>query len=674
MATGSRRSRWQNAFAVLFAGTAVAAVACGDDEPGSGTQAASGSGAMGAAGGPGGASGSAGGGGAGTAGKGSGGANGGSSGSGGSGGSDAGGARDGGSGGTGGGKAGSSGTGGSGPMQPTECNDGIDNDGDGLVDWQEDLGCWGPGDGTEAALPRDQEDGFSTFDIGPDSVVVYVSENGDDAASGTSPNDPVKTLARAAALVRDGENDFMLLERGSTFRDQTLGRFKSGRDATHPLVVASYGDSMALPRVEASDFFINHDGQARSFVAVVGLHFVVTHSDPADAAYDVGAEGVFRYVGSGQNLLIESCHLEYGEIALQSYGSGTYQDVEVRRNVVEKAFHADTCSPGDPNGDSTYRPSGMYSSHVEGLLVEGNLFDHNGWNEDVPSACATIYNHNLYLNGTDVVIRDNVLTRASSIHIKLRSDVTGDMQGTVIENNYFVEGEIGVSIGGNSTEPFRFASSTIKNNVMSDIGRSQPTTRTLAWGVEVQDNDGLAIEDNLFLNQHQSSVANSYALNVAGDSERDIGVKNNLFYRIQTRALQVSAVSGHETITISGNAFVNPDQDSCLVDHSGSFASYSYTGNGYFSSAAAGSWFCLDAGRGSIDDWKATSGESDATTLDPADFSDPDRTIETYATSLGLGSTLASYLDAARNQTRLNFDPRLGAPAINDYIRAGFQP
>ncbi len=150
----------------------------------------------------------------------------------------------------------------------------------------------------------------------------------------------------------------------------------------------------------------------------------------------------------------------------------------------------------------------MYASHVEGLTIEGNLFDHNGWNEEVQNACATMYNHNLYLNADNLVVRDNILSRASSMHLKLRSDTTGDMSGTLIENNYFVEGEIGVSIGGNTDVAGRFSSSTIKNNVMSDIGRSQPSGRTLAWGIEVKDNDGLALfSGNYFLNQRKSGVS-----------------------------------------------------------------------------------------------------------------------------------------------------------------------
>ncbi len=118
----------------------------------------------------------------------------------------------------------------------------------------------------------------------------------------------MKTLTRGAALVRDGQNDFMLLRRGDTWRDQLLGRFKSGKDATHPLVIASYGDSTALPRIEVADNFIDHDGAARSFTALIGLHIVVYPRDPADPKFTGTSDGAIRYVGNGSNLLIEGCH------------------------------------------------------------------------------------------------------------------------------------------------------------------------------------------------------------------------------------------------------------------------------------------------------------------------------------------------------------------------------
>ena len=184
-------------------------------------------------------------------------------------------------------------------VPPSECTHGIDHDGDDYTDWQNDPGCFGPGDSTEAALPRDQEHGFTTFDVGSDSVVVYVSQDGDDSADGLSPETAVQTLTHAASLLRDGHGDFMLLKRGHTWRGESLGRFLSGQDAAHPMVISSYGDSMELPPVELDGNFIDHNGQACSFVSVVGLHFVVYPKDPADAAFDGATDGGFRYVGGG---------------------------------------------------------------------------------------------------------------------------------------------------------------------------------------------------------------------------------------------------------------------------------------------------------------------------------------------------------------------------------------
>ncbi|MEZ4382257.1 MAG: right-handed parallel beta-helix repeat-containing protein [Nannocystaceae bacterium] len=562
-----------------------------------------------------------------------------------------------------------------GPVGPGECGDGIDNDGDGLVDWQEDFGCYGPADQTEGALPRAQEDGFTTYDFPPDSVVVYVSNEGDDAADGLTPATAVATLTHAAELVRDGEHDFILLRRGDVWRDQGLYRFKSGKDAAHPLVLGGYGESMALPRIEVADHFIDHDGKARSFVALIGLHIVSYPGDPDDVGFTGEPEAILRYVGGGVGLLVEGCHFEYGEIVVQSIIDGApYEDVEVRRNVVERAYHRDTCVENDPNGNPDFRPSGLYSSHAHRLTIEGNLFDHNGWNPDAdPTACATIYNHNLYVNGTDMVIRDNVLARASSIQIKFRSDTTGDMEGLLVENNFFVEGEVGVSLGGNSDAPYRFVDGEIRGNVLTDIGRSQPTGRTLAWGIGVTDNDGLTIADNLILNHRAPAVKNSWGLNIGSATGRTYEIENNLFWRVQGRAVRVTGDPGHMAINFAANTLVDPEFDGRLVDFSGSFSGYSFAGNDYFSSADPGAWFSVEGqGEVGLDPWVAASGEVDAMAIELPSFPDPERDAESYAASIGEGATLPELLAAVREQTRLNWREELTAPAINDWIRGGF--
>lgn len=466
----------------------------------------------------------------------------------------------------------------------------------------------------------------------------------------------------------------MLLRRGDTWRDATLARFKSGRDAAHPLVIAGWGDSMELPRIEVAAPFIDHNGQARNHVALIGLHIVSYPGDPNDPAFDGAPEAILRYVGGGSGLLVEGCHLEYGEIIVQSIGDPlVYDGVEVRRNVVERAYHADTCTPGDPNGNFAFRPSGLYASHAAHLTIEGNVFDHNGWNLDAdPTACATIYNHNLYVNGNDMVIRDNLLARASSIHIKTRSDTPGDMNGLVIENNFFVEGEIGISLGGNSNEAFRFVDSEVRDNVMTDIGRSQPTGRTLAWGIDVTDNDGLVLAGNLVLNHRQGDVTNAYGLNIAGGSGRSYQIEHNLFFRLQGRAMRIDPGS-HTEITLTDNELVDPEFGARLAEHLGPFAGYTYAGNRYFSTAAASDWFQVEGqGNLDLDGWIAASSEADAEAIAPPAYPDSERDAESYAAEIGAGSSLDELLDAAHEQSRLTWRDDLGAPAINDWIRAGF--
>ncbi len=559
-----------------------------------------------------------------------------------------------------------------GPELPSECDDGIDNDGDGYADWHRDLGCYGPGDHTEAALPRDEEDGFTTFEIPEGSLAIYVSNDGDDSNDGLTPETAVQTISHARDLVGDVAHDFILLRRGDTWRGTNLGRFKAGIDAAHPLVVASYGDSMELPRIELEGFFIDHNGQSRSNVAIIGLHFVSLLGDPQDPSFTGAPVESIRYVGGGTGLLIEGCHFEYAEIVLGSYGGLEYDGVEIRRNVIERAYHANTCTPGNPNGNYDYRPSGIYASHINHLTIEGNVFDHNGWNQDqVESACATIYNHNMYVNGHDMVIKDNILARASSIHIKLLSDAPGDMIGTVIDDNLFVEGEIGVSAGGNEDDAYRFVDTTITSNVMTDIGRSMPTGRSLAWAIDVLDNDGLLVADNVVLNNRYPELTNGFGLNIGGGSGRDYQIEGNLFWRLRGRAIRVYPSGGHEAIVITGNEVVDPDLSSALVEHRGGFGGYTYADNRYYSNAGADDWFSLgNAGTVDIAGWRAASGEADAQEIALPAYEDRD--LEGYAVEIGAGDTLEELLAVARGQNRLTWREDLTAPVINAWIREGF--
>ena len=559
----------------------------------------------------------------------------------------------------------------------TECNDGTDNDGDGLVDWQYDMGCYGAQDTTEVSLSRSEEDGWTTFDLSSDSRVVYVSSSdGDDSADGLSPETAVASPARGAQLVRDGSPDFLLFKRGDIWRGQDLGpdrvvrRFKSGLDADHPIVVSSYGDSVERPRFEIDKHFIDHDGNERSYVAIVGLAFISYPKVPGDRDFNGADGGALRLIGPGHDILVEDNYVEYGEFVVQN---GT--DVAFRRNVVYRSYHVDTCaynSDGsrNPNGDSTYRPSGVFCGGVDGLLIEGNVWDENGWNPDVDEACATIYDHNLYLSGNArLTVRNNLILRASSIGIKMASEWPGESNDILIENNLFAEGEIGLSMGGNAEGAYRFVNAEVVDNVFTDIGRSQPTTRELSWYIDLIDNDGTTVARNLLV--HQPPLANSYGIRLSGGTQRDVAIRDNLVYGLSRRQVWVEGASAWSSISVTGNAFLCDAREACLVLHEGGFAAFDSADNAYSSVADAETWFCVDETRASLEQWRSLSGESGAT-LASQSAEDPQRNLDSFATHLGVGSTLADFAAAARQQSRHHYRPELSAVHANNYIREGF--
>ena len=569
-------------------------------------------------------------------------------------------------------------TGGTGGAPPdTECNDGIDNDGDGLVDWQYDVGCYSALDGTEASGPRDEEAGWTTFDLSPDSRVVYVSSSeGDDANDGLTPETAVATPARGAELVRDGSPDFLLFKRGDTWRAQDIGpdrvgrRFKSGQDAEHPIVIYSYGDSTERPRLEIDKNFIDHDGNERSYVAIVGLAFISYPKVPDDPAFDGQNGGGLRLIGTGNNVLVEDNYFEYSEIIVQNE-----VDVEVRRNVVYRSYEVGTCaydSDGsrDPNGNSDIRPSGMFAGGVDGLTIEGNVWDQNGWNPDVDEACATIYNHDLYLSGNSrLAVTDNLILRASSIGIKMSSGGEGECDDVLIDNNVFAEGEIGISMGGNADTQYRFRNAVVSDNVFTDIGRDQPTTRSLTWYIELSDNDGTRVENNLLVNQ--PPLSNPYGVHMTGGTNRDVTIASNFFHGLSRRQLLVDADAAWSSITVETNTFIGTTDDECLISHSGGFGAFTYGENAYASAADAGTWFCVDGTREDLAGWASASGETGAAAAD-ASVPDAGRNLDSYAAELGIGSTLADFAAAARQQSRHSYRPELSATSAGNYIRGGY--
>jgi len=238
----------------------------------------------------------------------------------------------------------------------------------------------------------------------------------------------------------------------------------------------------------------------------------------------------------------------------------------------------------------------------------------------------------------------------------------------LIENNLFAEGEIGISMGGNADTEYRFTDAVIRDNVFTDIGRAQPTGRTLSWYVEILDNDGTEISGNLFVNQPE--LGNPFGIRLGNATNRDVTIVDNLFYGIERRSLWLAGTDPWENLEVSDNTFVGTSDQDCMLVHEGSLSPTSYENNRYESAADPGAWFCVDGERMSLDEWQSLAEASaEASTLDAPE---PTRNLDSYAASLGIGSSLAEFAENARLQSRHRYRPELDAKNANNYVRAGF--
>jgi hypothetical protein len=250
----------------------------------------------------------------------------------------------------------------------------------------------------------------------------------------------------------------------------------------------------------------------------------------------------------------------------------------------------------------------------------------------------------------------------------------------LLENNLYIDGELGISLGGNNDNDngFRWENIHVVNNVLMHIGNSRPTLRELGWGIEVSDWYGGAVQNNIMTTWGNDVVNNCYALEADGHIE-GVDYSNNIVYNIISSqpVVQLKGYDGiHKNITFSNNeiqANVLDGVNRCgrllqlSLDQSGGFFN-----NYYYSERDTAEWF---AGMGenylSLADYRSYTGDTTSLAEKKA-YPDPDRTIETYLEKLGHSTDMDDFFDLLSQQSKFNWDDDLSTESINNYIREGF--
>ncbi len=495
---------------------------------------------------------------------------------------------------------------------------------------------------------------WTQFSASPDTRIVYVSSaSGDDALSGLSPAQAKKTLAAGYELIRDGFPDWLLLKRGDTWSEPIPNWNKSGRGASEPVLVGSYGAG-TRPRLNTGSgagFFASGYPEPRAHLAVTDLHLY------CDRIGGAPTEAGLTILNLWSDVLVENCKIELypNNIVMQDGGIGRPSDIRIRRCVIADAYR--------PDGAHS---AGIFAGGVDGLLIEECVFDHNGWRRGVPGANANIFNHNMYLHeaSTGVVTRGNITARASATGILQRS-------GGTCENNLLLLNPVGIFLGISEVAG-PAVHNALRNNVVLDA-RDIDSQTPRGFGIWLGGTERTEVYGNIVAHQRTGSN-NINAFNLES-TLRSVAIYRNIVYDWTGESgVNGVAVSLHMTHALGVQIVDNQFQQTRggflveLVGQSAGDLGPVFGNNRYFTlnSPPNEFYFGLDYSQ-----WVQASGEP-WLSFGQTGFHDPNRTIETYMMSLGLAPSLDQFMARARLQERTSWDTRFTAAAVNNYVQQGF--
>lgn len=244
-----------------------------------------------------------------------------------------------------------------------------------------------------------------------------------------------------------------------------------------------------------------------------------------------------RLVGAGQNTLIEKC---VGWFDLQGTRAGVNNPVDP---MVNTHFRLNVCvdhwAPG-----SNILVHGLYFFHQDGILLEGNLWDHNGWRPDGDRSTdpsiggPTQQKHNVYNTrpNANVYFRYNVTSRASShgFHNKGGGHTRRNLlvRNPLSQHGYGGDGTFGAFgnvIGG-----------SWKDNLTLDAD-DIATGQSRGIQLWITCSDGLLVEGNYAIENTTSTSGNAFCWLERNFEILNLQIKDNIAYSWPGTAIVLSA-------------------------------------------------------------------------------------------------------------------------------------
>jgi hypothetical protein len=495
--------------------------------------------------------------------------------------------------------------------------------------------------------------GWSVFTpSGPNTRIVYVSSStGNDSNSGLSPSLPKRTLAAGKALMRNGWPDWLLLKKGDVW-DEALGNWSTmGRSIGEPQLVSSYGTgARPLIRSGASNGMSRNGGGSRPWLSVVGLHF-----RGRDNAPNSSPSG-FHCLTPVEGLLIEDCCFERYQVGIVIQGfDGRIKNIRLRRNIVIDNYSV-----------SASHPAGAYLSGVDGMLLEENVFDHNGWLPGVANATGpSIYRHNIYIQTdcTDCTLRDNYVMNAASHGAQMRS-------AGVATGNIFARNSISLYVHGNPAVSVPIEVEC-RDNVFLD-GKDIDAANPRGWALDVRDVQRGIFSGNLFAATTQANFP--YAMQFKG-TIRDVFIAGNLVADWPRGLTFEGNTTTFSNILLQNNHIQDGSTNNYLLRHNdGALPSYiaASSFNTFDSRVLVPSqWILRGATTLDVTAWRNQFGDISSQSQYRA-LPDPTRSLGSYNAWLGGADGFDAFRKELRQQSKDTWRPEYSARAAAAWIREGF--
>lgn len=272
---------------------------------------------------------------------------------------------------------------------------------------------------------------------------------------------------------------WLLFERGYTYEGtgRLVTRASEGESELHPLHITAYGEG-AAPKIS--------DGLA-----------VYQQKSTNVVVQNLELNGGFS-AHWAENLLLNNLKITGSSgLNIQNVDGFTFRNSSIFDVVRETP--ANDSDVWDP---SLNRAGGAFIKNVDGLLIESTLSDRNGWAEgydfnlsgDFPMP-PSMFSHNYYLqaDNLDVTFRDNIVMRAASFGVQVRS-------GGFVEDNVFLDNNAAINfLGGDYKNAGPVGHFTLmQDNIISSAGHKRVSSKegAVSMGVDAHGN-GVSLIGNI---------------------------------------------------------------------------------------------------------------------------------------------------------------------------------